>query len=72
LLSPTGAKMSQYPVMADHTEHRSRRKPPQCTACASAHTRRSQVRWFERPLVLLRYRPYRCEHCKTRFWLFRW
>jgi hypothetical protein len=60
--------------MTEPTEQKqSRRLPPLCPVCGSERTHRSRVRLYERPIVLvLRYRPYRCDHCKSRFWKFRW
>ena len=59
--------------MSESTEPKpSRRLPPLCPVCGSGRTLRSRVGLFERLVVLLRYRPYRCDHCKSRFWKFRW
>ncbi len=38
-----------------------------CPACGSKDVHRSHRHWWERPMVLIGIRPYRCSDCRHRF-----
>ena len=68
-----GVEMQTNTTMTEPAENKSpRRLPRLCPVCGSGRTHRSRVGLIERLVVWLRYRPYRCDHCKSRFWKFRW
>jgi DNA-directed RNA polymerase subunit RPC12/RpoP len=38
-----------------------------CPSCGNKNVHRSHRRWYERPLVFMGVRPYRCHDCHQRF-----
>jgi hypothetical protein len=38
-----------------------------CPACGSTKVHRSRRKWYERPMSLIKVRPYRCHACQHRF-----
>ena len=43
---------------------------PRCPRCRRPELRRSRVRWYDLPAVVLFFRPFRCARCGRRFYRF--